>query len=128
MVPQRAAEGLAQGHACRLAHAERRRDRRQDERGIGQRREVDEADAIGVAVGNTGGDHQRQVGLAGAPDAGERHQAIFMLRQEIAEHPHFRLAADQARGGHGEGRQRNGTVWLSGHRGDHRRACRGQQG
>jgi hypothetical protein len=85
-------EGVLAG---KLAHAYDARDRRQSQAGIGQRREIDEPDPIGIALRHLLGDGDGQPGLAHPTRSGQGQQANLLLGQEGAEEGQLVLAVDQ---------------------------------
>jgi hypothetical protein len=90
-----------------LAHAHDARDRRQSQAGIGQRRQIDEPDPIGIALRHLLGDGDGQPGLAHPTRSGQRQQANLLLGQEGAEEGQLVLPINQPgrlgrEGGRGE--------------------------
>jgi hypothetical protein len=82
-------------HVRELRRAERVRDSPLDEAGLGERGQVDEPDTVRPRVELPACDLQREPGLAGAADPGERDEAVLPERcGELVELP---LAAEEAR-------------------------------
>ena len=90
-------------------------DRAEDEHWITQRPECGEADASGEIGRNFGGGLQRQAGLADAAGAGDGQQADIGPGEQLANHRHLALTADQV--GQVAGQLgRTGGNWCGGRR------------
>ena len=93
--------------------AERRRDRRDHERRVVERREIDEAHARRVRVGNAGRRRHREPGLAHSAGPGQRDESIAPLTKQGLEEIEIVLSADEGVERSGErvaGRGRIGGV------------------
>ena len=80
-----------------LAHPHHAGDRRHDQGGIGQRRQIDEPDPIGEALCYLLRGGNRQARLADAAGADQRQQAHVVLGEEAAEEGQLILPPDQPR-------------------------------
>ena len=80
-----------------LGHPHHAGDRRDHQGGIGERRQIDEPDAIGEALRHLLRGGQRQTRLADAAGADQRHQAHVVLGEEAAEEGQLILPPDQPR-------------------------------
>ena len=105
LLGEEALEALGDGSGAGLAEPERLRDRGQDERGVGDRRERDEEDALREVLDQLGGGLEREPGLARAARAGERQQAHVVPPKPLGDRGHLALAADQRRGLDGQVRR-----------------------
>ena len=72
-------------------------DRRHHQGGIGERRQIDEPDAIGEALGHLLRGGNRQAGLADATGTDQRQQAHVVLGEEAADEGQLVLPVDQPR-------------------------------
>ena len=98
---QGGAQGVRERDGARLAHPERPRDRRHDQRRVGQRRQGHEDHPAGEAAGGRRGDGQGQPGLADAAWAKQGYQARrndgarICGAQQPRDRRHVRLAPNQ---------------------------------
>ena len=89
----------------RLVDAERLRDLRQDELGIGDRRERHEEDAVREVLDQLGRRLQREPGLPGAARPGQRDRADVGPAQELDHLGDLAVAPDERRRLHGQVRR-----------------------
>ena len=80
-----------------LGHPHHPGDRRDHQGRIGERRQIDEPDAIGEALRHLRRGGQRQTSLADAAGADQRHQAHVVLGEEAAEEGQLIFPPDQPR-------------------------------
>jgi hypothetical protein len=80
-----------------FADAERPADRRQDERRVAHRRQIDDAHPVGVApgLGRRGCRAQRELSLANPAGTGERQQRDIVTQQQIPYRGQLAVAPDQ---------------------------------
>ncbi len=78
-----------------LTQAQRRRDGRQNKRGVGQGRERDEEDTIGEIAKHLGGSLQCQTCLPRAARADEGYQRDVLAAQEVGDLVHLLLPAQE---------------------------------
>ncbi len=98
-------EALSDRGRAALPESERLRDRGQDERGIGDRRQRDEEHALGEVLDELGGSLQREPGLARAARPGERQQTHVLPPQSLGDRSQLALAPDQRCGLDGQVRR-----------------------
>ena len=89
------AQALAERNGAALPQPERLRDRRQHERGIGDRRERDEEHALREVLDELGGSLQPEPGLARPSRPGERQQTHILPPQPLDDPGDLALAPDQ---------------------------------
>ena len=92
---QKVLEVVENEEADLVALAERGRNRRADELGVGQRREVDEGGAVRELAGDEGGDLDREAGLPHSARAGDGQQAAVVAPEQTDERRHLELAPDE---------------------------------
>ncbi len=109
-------EGLEGRVVAGFADAERLGEGGGDEFGVGDRREGDEADAVGEAAGDRLGDLQGEAGLADAAGAGQGQEADPGLAEEAGDGRDLALAPDER----GEGYRQAGRVGEVGVEDGHR--------
>ena len=88
--------------AGRLRDADRGRERRQEQPGVAQRRELDDRGAVGEARRSLSSGREREARLAAASCAGEDDQSHFAAREERGQRLELALTSDERGGRHGE--------------------------
>ena len=89
------ASATSAGPGLGQRHVQHRRDRLRHQLGTRQRRQLDDVDAVGVAVGQPGRDLVGEPGLAGAAGAGQGQQSSAAERlDDLGE---LASAADEGR-------------------------------